>query len=147
MTEAIERTLELSAEPARVWSALTETAELIKWFPAEAEFDLRPGGEGWFAWPEHGRFALRVETVEPPLRLAWRWARDRDVAIDDGRSTLVEWTLEPREDGGTRLSLRESGFARDEDRRGNEEGWTEELAELESLLASPAAKSLAEPIA
>jgi hypothetical protein len=39
------------------------------------------------------------------------------------KTTLVEWSLEERADGGTTLRLRESGFTRPEDRAGNEEGW------------------------
>ena len=134
MTDVIERTLELRASLDVVWRALTDPAELSRWFGEEAQLDLRPGGEGWFGWPEHGRFAARVELVEPLNRLTWRWARDRDTAVDDGPSTLVEWTLEPRPDGGTLLSLRESGFEDDASFRENDAGWTEELAELEAYL-------------
>ena len=137
-TDAIERTLELRASPERVWRALTDPVELGRWFGNEAQLDLRPGGEGWFGWERHGKFAARVEEADAPNRLSWRWARDRDTPVDSGASTLVEWRLERRPDGGTRLHLRESGFERAEDRAENEEGWTEELAELEAVLESEA---------
>jgi uncharacterized protein YndB with AHSA1/START domain len=120
---AIEREVELRASPDRVWRALTDPRELAAWFGCTAEFDLRPSGSGHLEWPEHGRFAMRVEAVEAERRFAFRWARDRDVSLDDGISTLVEFTLEPRPDGGTVLRVRETGFVRPEDRSDNVEGW------------------------
>jgi len=132
--DAIERTLELSAPVATVWRAITEPAELARWFGDSAELDLRPGGEGWFGWSAHGRFALRIEEVDPPRRFAWRWAREPGKRLADTASTLVEWTLTPRRDGGTTLQLRESGLAADAYRRQNEDGWREELAHLAALL-------------
>jgi uncharacterized protein YndB with AHSA1/START domain len=132
---AIERWVELRAAPERVWAALTEPAELEAWFTRRAAFELRPGAEGWLEWEEHGRFAVRVEVVDPPGRFSWRWARDPDVGLDEGVSTLVEWSLERRPDGGTRLRVRESGFERPEDRRINAWGWLDAAGELAKRVA------------
>lgn len=134
-TAAIERTLDLRATPERVWRALTDAGELGAWFGASGSLDLRPGGDGFFEWTGDGRFAARVEAVDPPRHLAWRWAREKDTPIDDGPSTLVEFRLEPAAGGGTRLHLRESGFERPEDRVANSGGWLEELGELTAFLA------------
>ncbi len=130
----IERRLELRAAPERVWRALTVRDELRGWFGQAAELELRPGASGSFGWDGDGEFAVRVEAIEPGGYLAWRWARDPGVAVDDGPSTLVEFRLTPRADGGTTLELRESGFARPADRETNAEGWTEELAELTTFV-------------
>ncbi|MGQ0607145.1 MAG: SRPBCC domain-containing protein [Chloroflexota bacterium] len=51
-------------------------------------------------------------------------------------ATLVEWWVERGADGGTTLRLRESGFRRETHRSENEQGWTQELAELVELLGS-----------
>jgi uncharacterized protein YndB with AHSA1/START domain len=110
MTESIERTMELHAEPERVWRAITDPAELSRWFGTEAELDLRPGGVGYFGWPEEGRFHCLVEVVEPPTRLSWRWSGPADTPVSDSDSTLVEWTLARRADGGTPQRLVDSGF-------------------------------------
>ncbi len=139
MGDAIERTLELEASRERVWCALTDPAELVRWFGNEAELDVTPGGGGWFGWPDYGRFATRFEHVDPPSRLVWRWARYRDTPVEQGPSTLVEWTLEPLPEGGTRLSLRESGFDDEAAFRENDEGWTEELAKLQRYLTQAGA--------
>jgi uncharacterized protein YndB with AHSA1/START domain len=134
-TAAIERTLELDASVEEVWRALTDPTEVAGWFGDTAEFSPTVGHEGWFGWEAHGRFAMRVEAFDPPKRFAWRWARDAEKSLDETRSTLVEWTLESRDDGGTRLHLRESGFVRDEDREANVGGWAQELQHLVDHLA------------
>lgn len=134
MTTDIERILELDANLEDVWRALTDPTEVSGWFGDSAQFVPAAGSDGWFGWEEHGRFSMRVEEFDPPRRFAWRWSREPDTPIDDGASTLVEWTLIPRDDGGTTLKLRESGFERPEDREMNSGGWTEELEHLRSFL-------------
>ena len=132
----VERTLDLKASPERVWRAITDPAELTRWFGHEAEVDLRPGGDASMYWREHGRFAMRIEVVEAPRRLVWSWVHEPNVDFEDAPATRVEWTLTPREGGGTRLALRETGFRTDLHQQQNHQGWAEELAELEALLAA-----------
>ena len=136
MTMKIDRTLELKASPERVWKALADPAELCRWFPHRAEFELQPGNEGWFEWDDHGRYPLRIETVEPPRRLSWSWTHKPGAPFDPENATLVEWTLTPRDDGGTTLTMSESGFKTEEHHKDNTGGWNAELAELETLLAA-----------
>ena len=76
----------------------------------------------------------RVEVVEPPARLVWSWVHEAGVDFDDAPSTRVEWRLTARADGGTTLSLRESGFRTDVHFRQNTDGWVEELGELVAFL-------------
>jgi uncharacterized protein YndB with AHSA1/START domain len=85
-------------------------------------------------WQEHGDFPVLVDAVDPERYLAYRWANESGPLTDATTLNLVEWRLERREDGGTTLHLRESGFTDAKAREGNEEGWTEELAELRALL-------------
>jgi uncharacterized protein YndB with AHSA1/START domain len=130
---AIERTLQLSADPERVWRALTEPDELTRWFPQRMDVAMQPGAVGTFTWTEYGDYAVRVESVDRPRYLAWRWAREANVPAETAFMTLVEWWLTPGDGGGTTLRVRESGFVDPAHRSGNEEGWTEELAELAEL--------------
>ncbi len=134
MNREITRRLEFDNSPERVWKAITDPEEIAAWFGDTAKLDLKPGGDGEFGWKNHGKFAVRVEVVEPPTRLAWRWAKDTGVAIENGPSTLVEWTLTRRQDGGTILDLRESGFEEDEHFESNTGGWKAELGELVDFL-------------
>src|SRR5260370_16024504 len=60
---------------------------------------------------EYGDFPVRVEKVEPPTYLAYRWASAFPGAeLREDNSTLVEFTLTPEGDN-TRLRVVESGFA------------------------------------
>lgn len=129
----IERTLELDAPIERVWKAISEADELARWFPDRAEFSATPGHVGRFSWDEHGEGAVVVVDVDPPHRLSWRWQSSMERSFDE-YSTLVEWTLTPREDGGTTLHLRESGFDNTKHLEQNTGGWKEELRQLAALL-------------
>jgi uncharacterized protein YndB with AHSA1/START domain len=134
MKDFVEKTLRLAATPERVWQAITEPAELSRWFPDHTDLEPRPGSTGWFDWTAYGKYAVRIEELSPPRRLVWTWARDAGVALEEGQRTTVEWTLEPSGDGGTNVYLRESGFTDPKYRDGNDEGWDKELGELVQYL-------------
>lgn len=54
---------------------------------------------------------MRVEQVDPPRLVAYRWnSAFPGEALREGNSTVVEFTLTP-EAGGTRLRVVERGFA------------------------------------
>jgi uncharacterized protein YndB with AHSA1/START domain len=135
--DQIEREVFIASPAERVWEVLTGADHLAVWFAYDgAELDLRPGGAIAFTWAEHGRFLGRVERVEVPRVLAFRWARPPDEEPRPGNSTLVEFTLHP-EPGGTRLRVVERGFAslegdRQQALKDNTAGW---LGGFESLVA------------
>ena len=136
-TFEVVKTLVLGATPQRVWRALTDPKELVRWFPDEkAAIEAKPGSEGFLIWRNHGAYAVRFDVVEEPTRLVWTWGRESDVPLSETVSTTVEFRLERNEDGGTTLHVRETGFVREEDRRGNDEGWDKELGELVAYLES-----------
>lgn len=137
----IERTIELRQAPERVWRALTNPNEIAKWFSTGARLDLRPGGHATFTWShepdEHGgTYEARVERVEPQRRFAFRWTTPPNVPFETAPTTLVEWELHARPDGGTTLVVRESGFVNDVDRSANDAGWLKETGELARYLES-----------
>lgn len=136
--DTIEREIAIAAPPERVWEVLTQAEHLGVWFgDAGAEIDLRPGGAMTLTWTEHGTSNARVERVEPHRFFSYRWALAREEPVRDGRSTLVEFTLEPDGDG-TRVRVVETGFAGlaitpEEQARhlaGNTEGWEKKLRDL-----------------
>ena len=131
----IERTVEFDVPVERVWKAITDPAELSKWFGHRTELELVVGTYGAMIWDEHGSYAIRVDVVDAPHRFVWSWVHEPGVSFDDAPSTRVEWTLTGRDGGGTTLLLRESGFRSDLHHQQNTDGWTEELAELSALLA------------
>ena len=93
-------------------------------------------------WDEHGTFPGRVERVEPPRFISFRWARPAGAEPTEGNSTLVEFILSPEGDG-TRLQVVESGFRElggtDEENveyaEGNTRGWAKELGELREYVS------------
>ncbi len=136
--DRIERTVELAAPPEKVWAALTTAEGLAAWFGDEAAIDPRPGGSAWMKWNEGHTAQMRVERVEEPRVFGFTW-HIFGLPDDDPRRTYVEFTLEPA-DGGTRLTVVESGFAQlsaeafHEAFDGNTRGWASELAELGAYL-------------
>ena len=70
----IRRTWSFRSSPERVWRAFSEPDEFIAWWGGTEQPQIRAGYEGWFTWPTEGRFAMRIDRVEPPSYLAWRWA-------------------------------------------------------------------------
>jgi uncharacterized protein YndB with AHSA1/START domain len=132
----IEKVLHLDAPVERVWTAITDAGELSQWFGDQAEIDLRPGGEAAMTWENHGRYAMRIDEVQPPHRLVWSWVHEPDVDFEAAPFTTVEWVLAETADGGTTLRLKESGFLTDEHQGENDRGWEEELGHLAALVGS-----------
>jgi len=136
--DRIERTVDLTAPPEKVWAALTTAEGLAAWFGNQATIDLRPGGSAQMKWTEGFTADMRVERVEEPSVFGFTW-HIYGLPEDDPRRTYVEFTLEPA-GAGTRLTVVESGFAQlPEDAYraafdGNTSGWASELAELADYL-------------
>ncbi len=140
--DRIEREVIVAAPIETVWAAITDAEEVAQWFGDVVEIDLRPGGRARFGWAEHDSVTDAViEIVEPLRRFAYRWASAAGVAVDDGPSTLVEFTLDVVAEG-TRLRLVESGFADLPDEiyetsiGENRSGWHSELADLTEFLGA-----------
>jgi uncharacterized protein YndB with AHSA1/START domain len=145
--DSIEREIMIDAPIDRVWSVVTESDHVGKWFgDSGAEIDLRPGGAFRCTWGKHGTVHGIVERVDAPKFFSYRWARPVGTDVKPGNSTLVEFTLTP--DGKqTRLRVVESGFRElsgsDAERakyaEENTGGWKSELAELVSYVHEQAA--------
>lgn len=133
--DVVRKELTIAAPRERVWRALTEADELLRWFPdRSAEVDLRPGGTFRLEWESNEGDTGVFEEIEPPSRLVFRWWQ-----VGTEHRLRVEITLE-EVPAGTRLVLIERGFrAFAEDRRseiwsGNDDGWSKELDELRAYL-------------
>lgn len=112
MADSIEREIRIAAAPERVWTVLTDPAQIGEWFGMgrPAEIDLRPGGVFRLDFGANGVFPNRIVAVDPPRRFSYRSASGfPGETPTDNNSTLVEFDLESDEDG-TILRLRESGF-------------------------------------
>jgi uncharacterized protein YndB with AHSA1/START domain len=109
--DRIEREIVIAAAPERVWPLVAEPG-----FWATDDEDVRgtqavQGESLVVRHSEHGDFPMRVEKVDPPTYLAYRWVSAfPGEELREDNSTLVEFFLTP-EGGGTRLRVVESGFA------------------------------------
>ena len=137
----VRRTVTIAATVEKVWAALTETEHIVQWFGQGAVLDsVAVGGSGTFSFDGYGDFPVQIEELDAPHVIAYRWGNENARAIhpiDPNRSTVFRFTLEPV-DGGTRLTVVESGFdtltdpaASMESNRG---GWNSELDELVAYL-------------
>lgn len=145
--DRIEKSIELRAPVSRVWRALTEHAEFGAWFRVKLEEPFRVGEEshGPILYPgyEHLIWRAVIQQIDPEQFFAFTWhpyAVDPKLDYSEETPTLVEFRLEPTA-AGTRLSLTESGFTdlpdhrRDEAFRRNDDGWTQQMKNLEEYLA------------
>jgi uncharacterized protein YndB with AHSA1/START domain len=131
----------LSSPRAVVYRALTDPAQLAKWWgprgftAPSVDFDPRVGGSYRIAMqpPEGDRFHLSGAflEVEPPARLAYTFRWDPPAPAD--RETIV--TLLLREmDEGTEVLLNQGEFATGERLDLHERGWTESFGRLKRVL-------------
>ena len=133
----------IAAPPARVFEAITDPAQLPRWWGQSALYsvtrstmDLRPGGK----WRSDGvgkdgkPFYVEGEylEVDPPRRLVHTW-----IGSFHPDKTLVRWELLPQEVNalhpngpkksgtGTLVRLRHEGFGSNiESARSHGDGWT-----------------------
>lgn len=148
-SDRIQRDVLIDAPMDVVWEVISRSEHILQWFSDEAHLDLRPGGEGALTFQskathQPATYQLRIEAVDPPRRLAYRWMHASGEEPRPGNSMLVEFTLAD-EGGKTRLTVVESGLDLmpwpDDEKRGyadsHANGWSEHLGRLRAY--APAA--------
>ncbi len=108
--ERVERHAVLEATVAQVWAALTSPEQLSAWIGAEVDLEVRPGGRGLARRADGAVRRIRVEVVDPPRRLVFRWWPYEREGARRGMGTRVEFLLQDRGDGSTALMVAESGW-------------------------------------
>lgn len=142
--DRIDKSIDIDADAATVFGLISRPGWWINQGTIDPDPELRHEGDlTVVVHPEYGEFRLETVASEPPNRVAFRWHHDKP---DDGkkRSTLVEFTIRDRAEGGVVLNVVESGFAglqkpRAEwlqDRANNDAGWDTELAAAQAFLAA-----------
>ena len=135
-TDRIVKEVVLKAPLSRVWKAISDAREFGEWFKVDISGQtFRPGqpvhGKTTYPGYEGMPFEMVVAQIEPERVLSFRWhpyGIDPDYDYADEPMTLVEFELE-EVDGGTKLTVTESGFdniplaRRAEAFRMNSEGW------------------------
>lgn len=147
-TDRIEKRIVLKAPVARVWRALTDSAEFGAWFQVRMEGAFAPGArvKGRITHPgyTHVTMEIEIERMEVERLFSYRWhpyAVDPKVDYSKEPTTLVEFKLAPAPEG-TQLTIVESGFdripveRRSEAFRMNDNGWGGQIKNIERHVAS-----------
>lgn len=140
--DAIVAEIAIKAPAERIFEALTNPAQRVKWWglkgrfeTTEVESDLRVGGR----WAMRGNgmggkpFSVvgTYRIIEPPHVLAFTWLPSWD---EEASETLVRFDLS--EQGGiTTVRLTHSGFA-SESSRARHQGWPQILSWLQGYVES-----------
>lgn len=145
--DRIEKRVELSVPPARVWRALTDAGEFGQWFRVNLDGPFVPGKptRGKLTYPgcEDWDIEVVVAKMEPERLFSYQWhpyAFEANVDYSKERPTLVEFKL-TKTTGGTLLTVTETGFdaipeaRREEAFRMHVDGWAEQLTNIQTYLA------------
>lgn len=135
--DRVERQVDIAASPERVWELVTRPGWMIN-DGAIIDHKIERDGDVDVVYDDvHGTFRVRTEKLDPHSYAAFRWLGD-----EGGESTLVEFWIEERDEGGVTLRVAESGFSTlggsEAERRrlleGNTEGWEVQLSAARSYL-------------
>ncbi len=134
--DQIHKIVELAAPVSRVWQALTDHTEFGEWFRVRLDqpFVVGKTTTGNITYPghEHMEWESITERMEFERLFVFSWppgAIDPDTEYGPDAKVVVRFELEPTDQGGTRLTITESGFMqfpeskRLEALRSNTEGW------------------------
>jgi uncharacterized protein YndB with AHSA1/START domain len=129
----------IKAPPARVWAAITQPDQMIKWWGPDAGptlnvvADVRPGGQFSVVFRlldgnEHNPTGIYRDVV-PEKLLSFTW----DLPGAPEPETLVTFRLAPF-DGGTEVTLTHECLPDEPARKSHEEGWNGLLDKLPKFL-------------
>ena len=134
-TRSAEAEIVVAASPDDVWRALTEAAELARWFPLEARVTPGVGGRIWVSWGEAFAGEARIEIWEPGRHL--RQIEPRADAEGRPVQIAIDWIIESR-GGSTVVRVVHSGFGKgaefDAEYDAVSRGWKYELRSLRHYL-------------
>jgi uncharacterized protein YndB with AHSA1/START domain len=145
--DAVVSEIQIAAPPERVFQALTDAAQLRRWFTNPScpvhlwEMDARPGGryhytteKGTVVVNNVSEFECHGEILEydPPRLLAYTWiANWHD---DKSRRTVVRWELAAKS-GGTQVKVTHSGLAQEPTaRKDYSGGWPGVVEQLKKFI-------------
>ncbi len=130
--------IETPAAPDDAWATLTEPARVALWFTVATPVGA-VGDPYRLDFGEGSVVEGVIREVVPGRRFAhtWAWAD-----ADPRQETLVVWSVDPRDEGGSRVSIFHGGWTEagaDAATRADHEGyWTGYLQDLTEILAETA---------
>lgn len=134
---------DIDAPAERVWDLVARPGWYINTGSIVSNPVLRHEGDvDVLVHQEHGTFRLRTVSLDPPCYAAFRWIGEPNEQVAEP-STLVEFWIEDRADGGVTIKVAESGFASLggdtaewlRQREDNDDGWRTGLEAARRYLA------------
>lgn len=121
--------------PRELYDHFTKAELLTKWWPPEAEVELKEGGNYTLIWGDTWKLIGKVVAFDPGKRFVFTWAWEHAEA--DAPTRTVEVVFEPADGGGARLTLTHGDYGDDpqsvEARAGHLQGWEMFLTKLKEL--------------
>ncbi|MEX2184426.1 MAG: SRPBCC domain-containing protein [Chloroflexota bacterium] len=131
----IDLSIETAAAPGQAWATLTDPALVATWF-TDASPVRRVGDAYRLDFGDGSVVEGIVMELDPVRRLAYTWSW---VGAEAHEETLVMWTVEEREKGGSAIRLVHDGWAEaglDASARDDHAGyWAGYLEDLAAVLA------------
>jgi uncharacterized protein YndB with AHSA1/START domain len=141
MPRSHETTIAIDAPIEEVWAALTEVAQIVRWFAPKVTVEPRVGGRMISHWGPGMDWPTTVEIWDPGCHLRLSETRDRMISPVEHKMspcTLKQDFYLETENGKTILRLVHSGFGDDEDwdleYDGTRGGWFSCLFRLQQTL-------------
>lgn len=107
MSKGIEQNVKLKAERSRVFKALTDAEELMKWFPTTVKTDPRAGGKLRYEWKFEASENDGFQDMEYLEFVAdEKFSHTWDA---NGQATIVTFTLSGS-NGATEIHLTHTGW-------------------------------------
>jgi uncharacterized protein YndB with AHSA1/START domain len=145
--DAVVTEIQIAAPPERVFKALTDERELVRWFTGATcpvkfwKMDARLGGQYSYA-TERGSVVINnirdfdchgeILEFDPPRLLVFTWYGNWHE--NPALRTVVRWELTP-DAAGTRVKVTHSGLAQEEAaRKDYSSGWSGVLEKLKQLV-------------
>ncbi|MGQ7848189.1 SRPBCC family protein [Granulosicoccus sp. 3-233] len=144
MQNSIQREITINASQERVYKAISDPEQVVKWFPETIEGNYSVGQQPIFGFGEHGKNQVCIVDAVPHEYFAFRWVPGGNHFLGDVLSvdtTLVEFRISKLDDDSCKVSLSETGFANlpaeiaESSHQQNSGGWNFMLGRLETLFA------------
>lgn len=144
MQDVIQREITINATKQRVYEAIANPDQVVRWFPETLEGDYSVGKQPVFGFGDHGKNAVYIVAANPHDYFAYRWVPGSSNYLGDVQAvanTLVEFRIEEQAEGVCKVTLIESGFASlpiehaEASLKQNSGGWDFMIGRLESLFA------------
>lgn len=114
MQDVIKREITINASKERIYDAIADPEQVIKWFPETIDGPYKVGEQPIFGFGEHGKNQVYITAAQPHEYFAYRWVPGATHFLGDVQTvpnTLVEFRIEDGANGSCKVTLTESGFS------------------------------------